>query len=208
MTQSWCPQDPDTWILDQIPSTLVGAWLPCRLEVTESHRAHGHLAVYCKRHWDNEMKESRDYGDSRCSKADAFIEEHQEEWKSQSQRALPDTSEPEEVDTDGEDEIDEDEGRDMGTDEAQTPGTYAIENTPLAHDYHDSLRFLYAFPDERAHERHPILIRREYVLLYDEMKALHKRRRIAILTRQPGIGKTDFLTYVLWRLLGEGKSVY
>lgn len=136
------------------------------------------------------MKESRDYGDSRCSKADAFIEEHQEEWKSQSQRALPDTSEPEEVDTDGEDEIDEDEGRDMGTDEAQTPGTYAIENTPLAHDYHDSLRFLYAFPDERAHERHPILIRREYVLLYDEMKALHKRRRIAILTRQPGIGNS------------------
>lgn len=56
------------------------------------------------------MKESRDYGDSRCPKADSFIEEHREEWKSQSQRALPDTSEQEEVDTDEEDEVDEDEG--------------------------------------------------------------------------------------------------
>lgn len=94
------------------------------------------------------------------------------------------------MDTDEAEEIPSDEAKVTSTDEAQTPHTHALENTPSANHYHDGLWFLYAFPDERAHERHLILIRREYVLLYDEIKALHKRKRIAILTGQPGIGNS------------------
>lgn len=181
--------DPDTWILGQIPSTLVGAWVPCRLEITENHPAYGHLAVYCQRYWGSEKEKPRDYGDSVCPKADAFIEEHREQWRLQSQNA------PLTTNSDRENDVNENEGRDMGIHEDKNISLnktqahlYLLENTPSVKDYHDGLRFLYAFPGERVDERHPVLIRKEYLLLYDKMKSLHQSRHIAILTGQPGIG--------------------
>jgi hypothetical protein len=145
---------------------VVGAWVPCRLEITENHPAYGHLAVYCKRYWGSEKEKPRDYGDSVCPKADAFIiEEHREQWRLQSQNA------PLTTNSDRENDVNENEGRDMGIHEDKN---ISLNKTPF-----------------RVDERHPVLIRKdakEYLLLYDKMKSLHQSRHIAVLAGQPGIG--------------------
>ncbi|KAK2798546.1 hypothetical protein FQN50_008814 [Emmonsiellopsis sp. PD_5] len=108
---------------------------------------------------------------------DDYMERHRDEWKLLSRRDTSDATS-----SNGGSDSEHEQTRETA-EKSQVARTDGLENTPSPKDYHDELRFLYAFPDERA------------------------QGRVALVTGEPGIGKTEFLLYLLWRLLGEEISV-
>jgi hypothetical protein len=144
-----------------------------------------------------------DYGTSTCPKADEYIDDHKLAWKEQAER-----SKTEDNDTEGGD-LDED--RHM-SEEINVLETRQMENLATKADYHESCRLFYATPsaeyaqrrlaerrsaglspdklhlDERRYYTDPILIRAEYIRMYDQLMYLHRRGSKAVVTGQPGIG--------------------
>jgi hypothetical protein len=81
-----------------------------------------------------------------------------------------------------------------------------MENFATNADYYESCHLLYAMLEsaqDKLKFKGPILIRAEYSRIYDRLMRLHKKEFKAVITGQPGIGKTWFLYYLLWRLVSN-----
>ena len=166
-----------------IEITPSGLSITCQ-EIGESDKKNGHFVTYCKRYWGTQMK---DYGSFICLEADRFIDRNKFAWKKQAER---DASEHEDL---------EDRTPDEGGD-ARMIGVLEedqMENSATRADYHESFRLLYATPFAELYQRHsaeiclyddPILIRAEYIRMYDQLMQEHDQGHKVVITGQPGIG--------------------
>ena len=216
--------------MTEITTTPSGVELRCQ-EIDENDEELGTYVTYCKQYWGTQMKDYGTSTSPKADEYITYHKREWEEQAKRSEaqdhaegdasdhaegdtseHAGGDTSEHEhgnlvEKDTIMSDEVDE-----LGDNPTLLHSMHSMdiagqmENSATNADYHEACHLLYAKPQSEqgnVDDSGPLLIRAEYSRIYDQLILLDREKYKAVVTGQPGIGKTWFLYYVLWRLVSD-----